>query len=180
MPPARRSTANTRKYSKARRRSRPCCTHSDRRAGFAALRSLRSDIERVGGEIRKVSVPMVRDLQPRRHPGSLMIHDVVEKPHQRGRAARTADNATMQAHRHHLGRRLAFGVQHVKTVLEVGEELIAATEPLRVDEAHIVCRLLLEKKIHHAVHSTQNSPRSTHVNRSSTTSAATALCEFIH
>src|SRR2546430_10827969 len=38
-----------------------------------------SDIERVGGEMRKIGVPMLRDLKTRRHPDLFMAHDVVER-----------------------------------------------------------------------------------------------------
>src|SRR5216684_8911006 len=138
MPPARRSMASTRKRSQGLRRNRPRCRRSNRKAVFATCRPSLSDIKRTGGEIRKIGVPMLRDLQPCRHPDSLMTHDVIKKPPERRRAARTADHAAMQAYRHHLRRRLAFGIEHVEAVLEIGEELIAAAEPLRVDEAHVV------------------------------------------
>src|ERR1700687_3079785 len=82
MRHARQSTANIRKYSPARRRSRPCCMRSDRRAFSETFRPSRSDIERVGGEMRKIGVPVLRDLKTRRHPEALMIDDGIEKPHQ--------------------------------------------------------------------------------------------------
>jgi hypothetical protein len=44
----------------------------------------------------------------------------------------------MQADRHHLRRRRAFGIEHVKTVLQIGEELLPAAKALRIDEAHVV------------------------------------------
>ena len=88
--------------------------------------------------MRQIGVPVLRDLQPRRHPDALVLADVVEKAHQRSRAAWTADDPAMQTNGHHLGRGLAFGVEHVKTVLEVSEELLAAAKALRVDKAHVV------------------------------------------
>src|SRR6202158_2886037 len=136
MRPARQSMASTRKYSKVRRRSRPCCTRSNRRASFASFHL--PDAWRIDGKMREIGVPVLRDLQPRRYPDPLMIHDVVEKPHQRRRAPGTSDDAAVQAHRHHLGRGLAFGVKNVKTVLHIRAKLVAAAEPLRVDKAHVV------------------------------------------
>src|SRR5882672_959071 len=138
MPPARRSMASTRRHLRALRQNRPCCMRSSRKAFFATFRPSLSDVERVGSEMRKIGVPMLRDLQPRRHPYLLVTRDVIKEPHQRRRAAWTANHAAMQADRHHLGRRLAFGIEYVEAVLEIGEELIAAAEPLRVDEAHVI------------------------------------------
>src|SRR5260370_21107962 len=57
------------------------CMRSDRRV-FCELASL-PDIERVGGEVRKIGVPVLRDLKACRHPDLFMTHDVIEKPHQR-------------------------------------------------------------------------------------------------
>src|SRR5258708_38463671 len=96
------------------------------------------DIESVGGEMRKIGVPVVGDLKARRYPDALMIHDVIEKPHQRSRAPRPPEHPAMQAYRHHLRRCFAFGIQNVETVLEIAKELVAAAEPLRIDEAHVV------------------------------------------
>src|SRR5258708_35830899 len=128
--------ASTQRYLRAPRQNRPCCRRSDRK-GIAGTfcRSL-SDIERVGGKVRQISVPVLRDLQPRRYPDLFMGHDVVEKPHQRRSTARPADDAAMQAHRHHLWRGFALRIQHVKTVLEIGEKLVAAAKTLRVDKTH--------------------------------------------
>src|ERR1700730_11468986 len=138
MRPYRRSMASVRKYWQVVRQSRPCWMRSNRTAIFATFPSSRSDIERVGGEMGKIFVPVLSDLQPRRHPDALMLHDIVEKPHQRGRAPGTSGDAAVQAHRHHLGRGLAFGVQHVETVLQIREKLIAAAKSLRVDKTHVV------------------------------------------
>src|SRR6266702_6086171 len=95
-----------------------------------------SDVEGVLGEMFQIGVPVIGDLKPRRHPDPLMLHDVIEKAHQRRGAAGTADQPAMKADRHHLRRGLALGIEHVKTVLQVGEELVAAAEPLRVHKAH--------------------------------------------
>src|SRR3954470_5334429 len=97
-----------------------------------------SNVEGAVGEMRQIGVPMLRDLQPRRHPNPLMLSDVIEKPHQRGGAAGTADDPAMQPHRHHLRRGLALAIKGIKAILEVGEEFIAAAKALRVDKAHVV------------------------------------------
>src|SRR6202043_3038090 len=81
---------------------------------------------------------MLRDLQSGRYPDALVAQHIIEKPHQRCRAARTADGPTMQAERNHLRRRRAFGIEHVKTVLQIAEERLATAKALRIDEAHVV------------------------------------------
>src|SRR5580704_16227770 len=110
MRPVRRSTASIRKCSQALRRNPACCSHSARRAFLAAYRPDLSDAWRIDGKMREMGVPVLGDLQPRRHPDALMFGNVIEKPHQGGRASGTANHAAMQAYRHHLRRSLAFGV----------------------------------------------------------------------
>src|ERR1700722_5234486 len=107
-------------------------------SGFFDMARPLSDLARVGGKMREIGVPVLRDLQPRRHPDAVVSPDVVEKAHQGRGAAGTSDDPAMQADRHHLRRGRAFGIEHVETILEIGEELIAAAEPLRIDEAHVV------------------------------------------
>src|SRR5260370_13895441 len=131
--PARQSRVNTQKYSQARRQNRPGCMHSNRRALFASFDPDLPYSGRIDGKMGEVGVPVLRDLQPGRHPHPLMLQDVVEKPQQRGRAAGTSDHAAMQADRHHLGRSLAFGIKHVETILTISAELIPAAKTLRVD-----------------------------------------------
>src|SRR4051794_40742186 len=97
-----------------------------------------SNIESVVGEMAEIGLPVLRDLQPRRHPDALVLSDVVEKALQGRGTAGPADHPAMQADRHHFRRGLALGVEDVKTVLEIGEELLAAAEPLRVDKTHVV------------------------------------------
>ena len=97
-----------------------------------------SDIEGVVGQMRQIGVPMLRDLQPGRHPDALVLSDVIEEAHQRSGAAGTADDPAMQADRHHLRRGFAFPVKDVKAVLQIGEEFIAAAKPLRIHKAHVV------------------------------------------
>src|SRR3954468_13559900 len=83
-------------------------------------------------------VPMLGDLQPRRHPDALVLADIVEEADQPRRAAGAAGETTMQADRHHLRRALAFGIEHVESILQIGEELLAFGKALRIDEAHVV------------------------------------------
>ena len=70
-----------------------------------AAPSRRSDIGAPSARCAEIGVPVLRDLQPRRHPDPVMACDVIEKAHQRRRPARPADDPAMQAHRHHLRRR---------------------------------------------------------------------------
>ncbi len=67
-----------------------------------------------------------------------MALDVVEEAGERRGAAGPADQPAMQPDRHHFRRSFALGVQHVETVLQIGEEVIAGVEALRVDETHVV------------------------------------------
>ncbi len=46
----------------------------------------------------------------------------------------------MQTDRHHLRRAfLAFLIERVESILEIGEELVAGVEALRRGKAHVVC-----------------------------------------
>src|SRR5262245_7815938 len=127
----------------ASRRRRACSAGPPRRRserwlseGQAACRL--SDIEGAGGEKLHVGVPVLRDIEPRRHPDALVPYDVVEEAHQGRRAAGPSDQAAVQADRHHLRRRCPFSIKHVKTVLQISEEFLAPAKALRVDEAHVV------------------------------------------
>ena len=44
----------------------------------------------------------------------------------------------MQTDRHHFGGPPAFGPEHVEGIPQIREELIAVTEALRIDEAHVI------------------------------------------
>src|SRR5438309_4054369 len=94
-----------------------------------------SDADGIFGEMAEVGVPVLCDCKPRRHPDPRVAADVIEKPHQRCRAAGPPDQPAMEADRHHFRRGFALGIEHIKTVLQIGEELIAAAEALRIDEA---------------------------------------------
>ena len=109
------------------------------KASACELRSqIITDIVRIGGKMQQVGMPVLGDLQPCRHPDAVVLADVVEEAHQGRSAAGPADQAAMQADRHHLRRRRAFLIEHVKTVLEIGEEFLAAAKALRGDKAHVV------------------------------------------
>src|SRR5260370_22060956 len=86
---------------------------------FCDMLAALPDISGICGEMRQIGMPVLRDLQPRRHPDPYMAHDVVEKPPQRRRAARTSDHATVQADRHHPGRRLPFAIEHIQPLLQL-------------------------------------------------------------
>jgi hypothetical protein len=62
-----------------------------------------ADLERLRGEMFQIGVPVLGDREPGRHPDAFVLLDVVEEAHQRSGAAGTADDAAMQADRHHLG-----------------------------------------------------------------------------
>src|SRR3954447_9007518 len=97
-----------------------------------------SDLECIGRKMRMLVVPMLRDLQPRRHPDALVFADIVEEADQARGAARPAGETAVQPHRHHLRRGLALGVEHVEGVLQISVELLALGKALRIDEAHVV------------------------------------------
>ena len=92
-----------------------------------------------GGDRRRCSRCQCRAISSRgRDPDPVDACDVVEKTRERGGAAGPAGQPAVQADRHHLRRALAFGVEHVEAVAQIGEEVVAGGEALRVDEAHVV------------------------------------------
>src|SRR6266700_547289 len=66
------------------------------------------DLKCIGGKMRMLVVPMLRDLEPRRHPDALVLVDIVQEADQPRRAAGPAGETAVQADRHHLRRALAF------------------------------------------------------------------------
>src|SRR6266702_7651758 len=96
------------------------------------------DLESVVRKMRVLVVPVLRDLQPRRHPDALVLADIIQEADQPCRATGPAGETAVQPHRHHLRRRLPFGIEHVESVFQIGEELLAFRKALRVDEAHVV------------------------------------------
>src|SRR3954465_7544307 len=82
------------------------------------------DLECIGRKMRMLVVPVLRDLEPRRHPDALVLADIIEEADQPRGAAGPAGKTAMQSHRHHLRRALALGIEHVEGVLQIGEELL--------------------------------------------------------
>ena len=75
---------------------------------------------------------MPRDVDPPRRPDPLVRREVVEEAGERGGAAGASGESAMQPDRHHLRpSRLAVGVEHVETVAEIGEELVALLARIR-------------------------------------------------
>ena len=77
-----------------------------------------------------------------RDPDVLVSLHVIDEARERRCAAGATDDATVQADRLHPGcvkaSRIAFGIERVQRVAQVREELLAAVEPLRSHEAHVV------------------------------------------
>src|ERR1700752_776916 len=62
---------------------------------ICAITSL-PDLERIGSKMRVLVVPMLRDLEPRRHPDALVLADVVEEADQARGAAGPAGETAVQ------------------------------------------------------------------------------------
>ena len=58
--------------------------------------------------------PVAGDVDAPRHPDPLMRRDVIEEARERRGAARAADEAAMEADRHHLRRGLALRIERVE------------------------------------------------------------------
>ena len=82
--------------------------------------------------------PVARDIDPPCQPDAVVPLHMVEELHQPGKPRRPADKPAMQPHRQHFRRRLAFGIERVESVDQIGGELVAGMEPLRRREAHVV------------------------------------------
>ena len=101
--------------------------------------------------------PVARDVDPPRHPHARPRQCVVEKARQRGQARRPPDQAAVQPDREHLRRpRLAFRVEAVEGVAQVGEELLAGREAAGGREAHVVG---VERVRHDEVRAVAATPR---------------------
>jgi hypothetical protein len=72
--------------------------------------------------------PVPRYVAAARDPHTFMTLYVVEEAGQRLKPARAAEYPRMHRHRHHLRGNRSFGIETVKGVLEVVEELIPAAE----------------------------------------------------
>lgn len=79
--------------------------------------------------IRKLLSERLRNLRPSSHQHTLLLGDVLAKVLQRLEPTRPTNNSTVQAHGHHLGMTLlAFFIQHVECVLQVGVETVRVAE----------------------------------------------------
>src|SRR5262245_36715984 len=85
-----------------------------------------------------LAMPVPCDVQSRRKPRPLARGGVIEKTCERGCASRAPDQPAVQSDGHHFRRLLAFGIERVECVLEIGKEVIAGAETLCVDETHVV------------------------------------------
>src|SRR4026209_2846720 len=93
-------------------------------------------ISRVNGSFMgMVLQPVARDVDAACDPDLLAAHGL-EKTLERCKAPRAAGEPAMQAHRHHARRTVAFVVEHVECVLEIGVELVAGIEALGGGQAH--------------------------------------------
>ncbi|MNI52732.1 hypothetical protein D3C73_1075350 [compost metagenome] len=81
---------------------------------------------------------MPGDIQAAAHPDALVAGDVVQKSLQRRDATRAPQQSAMHADAEHLGCFVAFGVEHVETVLQVLEERVGVRVTLGQGEAHVV------------------------------------------
>ena len=69
--------------------------------------------------------PVAREIVAPAYPDAVVLLQVIEKRVQAADTARPADQPRMQADGHHLRPRLAFRVENIETVLEVGKEFLA-------------------------------------------------------
>src|SRR5450755_1874254 len=76
-------------------------------------------------------VPVACDVDAPADPHPVVTLDVVEEAAERGKAPGTADEAAMEPDRQHLRAALALGIEHVETIAQIGEELLARVETLR-------------------------------------------------
>src|SRR6185295_5294721 len=91
----------------------------------------------MSSSIGMVLQPVAGDVDAPREPHFLAAHVLEEAPERR-EPPRPPGEAAMQADRHHARQAVAFVVEDVEGVLEIGEELIARVEALRRGEAHVV------------------------------------------
>src|SRR5258708_38576197 len=79
-----------------------------------------------GGLERMARDPVARDLDAAADPDAVVALDVVEKARERGEAPGAPGEPAVQPDREHLRRFLAFGIQRVEGIAQIGEELLAA------------------------------------------------------
>src|SRR5690554_2551521 len=72
------------------------------------------------------------------HPHTVMGLDMIKKTLQRAEAAGAAKQPAVHPHREHLGRLLAFGIEHIEGIAQISKEMLGSVEALGRGEAHIV------------------------------------------
>src|SRR5690606_30313756 len=82
--------------------------------------------------------PVTRYVDAAAYPDALVPLHMVQETLQAGKTPRPAHQATVQTDRHHLGRMLALGIQHVEGILEISVKVVARVEALRCSKAHVV------------------------------------------
>ena len=75
--------------------------------------------------------PMAGDIDTAGNPDPIMGFDVIKKSLQRAEAAGTADQPTVQTDRQHLRQIFTLSVEHVESVFQILEEVVARIEALR-------------------------------------------------
>ena len=124
------------------RRPRPAAPQPDRPGARRHMlqRKSRKDHQAPFPAPRRMRrLPVAGDVDAAAQPHAALGLHVIEKPRQRRRPSRAADEPAVEADRHHLRRTGApLLVEQVEAVLEVGEELVARVEPLRGGKAHVV------------------------------------------
>ena len=83
-------------------------------------------------------MPVSGDLLPRAQPDLVMRLHVIQEALQRPESSGPAYQSAVEANIQKLGLRFTLGIQHIKGVAKVGEELVAAVEALCSGEAHVV------------------------------------------
>ena len=74
--------------------------------------------------------PVACDIHATGYPDVAVALDMIKQALQGEEAARTADQAAVQADRHHARRFCAFGIKNVEGVTQVVEEILAIGEAL--------------------------------------------------
>ena len=82
--------------------------------------------------------PVLGDINSPGDPNLWLGLNIIKETSYGGRSSRSTAQPTMQSHRHHLWLIRSFFVQHIKTVFEIVEKLVARVEALGGSEPHII------------------------------------------
>src|SRR6516162_7491731 len=85
-----------------------------------------------------LGAPVAGDVDSPAEPYRRVPARIVEEAGKGCGAAGPADQSAMQADGHHAGAALAFGIEDVEAVLEIGIELVAGVEALARGKPHVV------------------------------------------